>query len=298
VLPLFQYHAYVYATASNLILLVLAGTAAGALGALLGVGGAIFLIPFLVVVIHLPMHHAIATGLVSVIATSTAAAMVNVERGLVNVRLAMVLEVTTAIGGIAGGLLAGSLPGHALQMLFAVGVLVAAALMWRGVEEPLVPKEALPGHASKALPNRARTGRLGGVYIDHADGGDVVYRVRRLPAALSVSAFAGGLSGLLGIGGGVFKVPALHLFCGVPMKAAAATSNFMIGVTAAASVFLYFGRNEVRPVVTACVVLGVLGGSFGATVLNRRLSGKAVRRAFAFLLIAVAVQLFWRATHR
>lgn len=285
-----------YATAANVLLLVLAGAAAGAFGALLGVGGAILLIPFLVVVIHLPMHHAIATGLVSVIATSTAAAMVNVERGLVNVRLAMVLEVATVVGGITGGLIAGRIAGPALQTIFAAGVLAASVFMWRGVDAPLVPKEALPGKAAAAhLSDRSRTGRLGGAYSDPADGGAVVYRVHRTPLALAISTAAGGLSGLLGIGGGIFKVPALHLFCGVPMKAAAATSNFMIGVTAAASAFLYFGRNEVRPVVTACVVLGVLAGSLGATLLNRRLSGRVVRRLFALFLVAVAVQLFWRA---
>jgi hypothetical protein len=103
------------------------------------------------------------------------------------------------------------------------------------------------------------------------------------------------MSGLLGIGGGVFKVPALNLLCKVPIKAAAATSNFMIGVTAAASAFLYFGRGEVRPGVTAAVVLGVLAGSAIGSYVNRYIGGRAVTRTFSILLIAVAVQMFVRA---
>ncbi len=119
--------------------------------------------------------------------------------------------------------------------------------------------------------------------------------MQRLWAGLGVSFVAGNLSGLLGIGGGVFKVPALHLLCGVPIKAAAATSNFMIGVTAAASAFLYFGRGEVRPALTAAVVLGVLVGSVAGSLLNRRVGGTFVQRLFAVLLLAVAVEFFLRA---
>lgn len=123
----------------------------------------------------------------------------------------------------------------------------------------------------------------------------MTYRVERLWAGMAVSLLAGNLSGLLGIGGGVFKVPALHLLCGVPIKAAAATSNFMIGVTAAASAFLYYGRGEVRPALTAAVVLGVLAGSALGSILNRRIHGHVVRRLFAALLAAVALRMLYRA---
>ena len=114
---------------------------------------------------------------------------------------------------------------------------------------------------------------LGRRYLDETGGGLAYQEPTGLWAGLGISFLAGSLSGLLGIGGGVFKVPALHLLCGVPIKAAAATSNFMIGVTAAASATLYYGRGEVRPALTAAVVLGVLGGSAAGTVLNRRVRG-------------------------
>jgi uncharacterized membrane protein YfcA len=112
---------------------------------------------------------------------------------------------------------------------------------------------------------------------------------------LGISFIAGNVSGLLGIGGGVFKVPALHLACGVPIKAAAATSNFMIGVTAAASAFLYYGRGEIRPALTAAVTIGVLAGSVIGSIVNRRVHGVAVQKLFAVLLLAAAVQMLYRA---
>jgi uncharacterized membrane protein YfcA len=288
----------VFTTPVDALLLILAGAASGALGALLGVGGAIILIPFLVIVIHLPMHHAVATGLVSVIATSTAAAVVNLDRGLVNVRLALSLEIASVAGGIAGGLVAASLPGRALMVVFAILVVAAAAVMWRGLRAPIAPAGPVPGAATPVpAPGVEMTGRLGSAYDDPADGGRVVYRVKRLPLAQGVSLGAGGLSGLLGIGGGIFVVPALDLFCGVPIKAAAATSNFMIGVTAVASAFLYFGRGDVRPAVTGYAVLGIMAGSLVAALINRRIGGGIVRRLFAALLIVVAAQMIWRAFH-
>ena len=118
--------------------------------------------------------------------------------------------------------------------------------------------------------------------------------MRRLWAGLGISFIAGNLSGLLGIGGGVFKVPALHLACGVPIKAAAATSNFMIGVTATASAFLYFGRGEIRPALTAAVALGVIAGSAIGSWVSPKVEAGHVKRLFAVLLVGVAVQMFVR----
>jgi uncharacterized membrane protein YfcA len=273
-----------FTTPDNVWLLVLAGAGTGVLGAVLGTGGGVFLIPVLVFA-GVPMHHAVATGILSVIATSSAVASGNVERGTANMRLGMVLEIATAAGALTGGFTAGLLTAQALEILFAVVLVPTGVVMWlRGAE-------ARAGQATES----ADPGELGGRYVEEASGRPVTYRVRRLWAGLGVSFAAGNLSGLLGIGGGVFKVPALHLLCGVPIKAAAATSNFMIGVTAAASAFLYFGRGEVRPALTAAVVLGVLAGSFAGALLNRHVGGTAVRRLFAVLLVAVAVQMLVRA---
>jgi uncharacterized membrane protein YfcA len=281
---------------------MLAGAGAGVLGAILGTGGGVFLIPILVLGLGVPIHHAVATSLVSVVATSCAVASTNVERGLANMRLGMVLEIATSLGAITGGLTAGLLDQRTLMRTFAVVLMPTAILMWRGRTDGDVAEVSGTvggAHPDSTVPPRqdvlgGSTGRIGGRYDDPAEGGEVVYRVRRLWAGLLVSLLAGNLSGLLGIGGGVFKVPALHLLCGVPMKAAAATSNFMIGVTAAASSFLYYGRGEVELVLTAATVLGVLAGSALGTILNRHVRPAAARRLFALLLAAVAVQMLHR----
>jgi len=280
-----------YATPENGLLLIAAGAGAGVLGAVLGIGGGVFLIPVLVVGFKMPMHDAVATSLLSVIGTSCAVGSANVERGTANMRLGMVLEIATAAGGLLGGLTAALLAARTLEGLFAALMVITGLLMWRGGGE-----EAGAGNGQSAGPeNHLGVGALGGQYIDPMTRKTVSYRVQRLWAGLSISFLAGNISGLLGVGGGVFKVPALNLFCGVPIKAAAATSNFMIGVTAAASASLYFGRGDVRPALTAAVVLGVLVGSVAGSLLNRYIGGPTVRRLFAVLLFVVAVQMLVRA---
>jgi uncharacterized membrane protein YfcA len=274
-------------TPLELVAVGLAGVGTGLIGALLGTGGGVFLVPVLVIGLGLPVHHAVATSIMTVIATSSAAASANVERGTANMRLGMTLEVATALGGIAGGLTAAAVAPRALEALFALVLLPTAALMWRRAGPEAEPNES-------GGPVSVESGDLGGGYFDTATGQRIVYRVRRLWAGLGVSFVAGNLSGLLGIGGGVFKVPALHLLCGVPIKAAAATSNFMIGVTAAASAFLYYGRGEVRPGTTAAAVLGVLAGSAAGSALSPRLGGELVRRLFAGMLGLVAIRMLLR----
>lgn len=287
-----------YVTPLNLLAIVLAGLLTGVLGAILGTGGGVLLIPVLVLGLGVPMHYAVATGIVSVIATSSAVASTNVERGTANMRLGMTLEIATALGAISGGLTAGWLSPRTLEGLFALVLVPTALLMWRGRTEHGAGDDrggGRPPRDREADPPGGALGALGARYYDDSEGRLVAYRVRRLWAGLGISFLAGNLSGLLGIGGGVFKVPALHLLCGVPIKAAAATSNFMIGVTAAASAFLYYGRGEVRPALTSAVVLGVLAGSAAGSALNRRVRGAPVRRLFAVLLLAVAAQMLYRA---
>ncbi len=281
-------------TAWHILGAAAAGVVTGVLGAVLGTGGGVFLVPILVLAMGQPMHVAVATSLVTVVATSCAVASVNVERGTANMRLGMTLEIATALGALAGGLTAGFLAPRALEGLFAAALLPTAAMMWRGRtgHRPAAPRETGTGfEASEA----ESLGALGDRYLDEAEGREVAYRVERLPAGLAISFLAGNLSGLLGIGGGVFKVPALNLLCGVPIKAAAATSNFMIGVTASASAFLYYGRGEVRPSLAAGAVLGALAGSALGATLNRRIRAVVVRRLFAGLLGLVALWMLVRA---
>ncbi len=176
-------------------------------------------------------------------------------------------------------------------------------LMWRRRREAsatveLYSSERISNHVSNENLVQPELGWLGDRYYDPQLGRDVSYRVKRLWVGWGVSFVAGILSGMLGVGGGVFKVPALHLLCNVPIKAAAATSNFMIGVTATASAFIYFGRGEVRPALTAAVVIGVLAGSAFGSIMNRYVRGRLINQLFAVLLLAVAAQMLIRAFYR
>jgi uncharacterized membrane protein YfcA len=281
-----------YATPVDAVLLLAIGAGTGVAGAVLGTGGGVFLIPILLLVFGLPIHFAVGTSILCVIATSTAVASVNVERGTANMRLGMTLEIGTSLGAISGGLAAAYLSASVLEAVFAVVLLPTAVLMWRGRGENAT--DTSRQSTESAATNS--TGWLGGEFDDPQTGRHVVYRVQRLWAGLGIAFIAGIMSGLLGIGGGIFKVPALVLFCGVPIRAAAATSNFMIGVTAAAGAFLYFGRGDVRPMLTATVVLGVLIGSAVGSYVNRFIAGRVIERTFAVLLIAVAAEMLFRIT--
>jgi len=269
----------------SLILIALAGVVVGILGALLGIGGGIFFVPFLVIVFHIPMHQAIAASIMTVIATSSAVASVNVGRGWSNIRLGMTLELSTTIGAIFGGVTANLVAASTLVKIFGFLALVVGAIMVRNT---------LSQNHTETLPEGADTGRLGGSYYDTAAGKDVRYRVKNPGAALAVSFLAGNISGLLGVGGGIIKVPAMNLWCGVPIKAAAATSNFMIGVTAVASAFIYFSAGHVQPSITAAAAIGVLAGSRAGLLIGDRIRSRWITRAFAALLLVIAVEMFLR----
>jgi uncharacterized membrane protein YfcA len=265
------------------IVLLLMGALAGLLGALLGLGGGVFLVPFLVLVLKLPMHDAVGISLTTVIATSSVVTAHRAGRHLMNLRLGMLLEVATAAGGLTGGILVWMMSQVLLQRLFGVVTAGAAVMMLRRLDRRNV-----------ILDPAADTGRLGGSYQEAESGGTVAYRVRRLPVALGVSFVAGSISSLLGVGGGIIKVPALNAWCGVPMRAAAATSAFMIGVTATAGAVIYFGRGEIVPWMAASTVLGVLAGSKAGFVIGLRARAKWLKLALAVVLFLVCGLMFLR----
>jgi uncharacterized membrane protein YfcA len=269
--------------------LALVGFGAGTLGALVGVGGGIIVVPTLVLAFHVDIKTAIATSLVAVVATSTSAGSVYVGRGLTNMRLAMTLEIFTTLGGITGGFVAVFVAPSALAVLFGVIMGVTATLLLR-VREPAVRRrETQPsGLPPQGVEHR---GRLAGSYYDEFAGQLVEYRALRLPFGAGISALAGMISGLLGVGGGFLKVPAMALGMNVPIKVAAATSNFMIGVTAIASLFIYIERGFVVPLIAAPVAIGVTFGALLGTRLASRVSGGTLRRVLSVIVIAVGVQM-------
>jgi hypothetical protein len=259
-------------------LLIGLGGVTGLVGALLGLGGGVFLVPLLTLALGVPIRVAIAASLISVIATASASSTVNLERGRVNLRLGMALEAATTIGGLAGGLTAALLTQRQLFALFGATLALMGVVM------------ALRSRRRNVIADvGVDPGRLGGKLLE----GDTtyVYRVRRLPLAYGASLLAGAISGLLGLGGGIVKVPVLNAFCGVPIRVAAATSAFMIGVTAAASAFIYYGRGDVALAMSASIALGALPGSLLGARLSARVETRWLKVMMATILLAVGARM-------
>ena len=254
---------------------------ASALGGALGMASGIFIVPILTMVMGVDIHVAIGASIVSVIACSCGSAAPFLRERLTNVRLAIVLETATTLGAASGVLLSGVVPVPVLYAIFAIVLLVSAWQM-RG-------RRAVVTADGNPAPGWAR--RLDAVYPDRALGRDVAYRVDRLPAGLGLMYGAGLLSALLGIGSGVLKIPAMDTALRLPIKVSSATSNFMIGVTAAASAGAYFMRGEIQPKIAGPVVLGsVVGALLGARLLMV-VSADKLRLFFVAVLLALAVQM-------
>lgn len=272
------------------------GAIAGLLGALTGVGGGILIVPALSLLFGVELRQAIAASLVAVVATSSAAGSVYVGAGTVNLRLGMLLEVATTLGGVSGGLLAARVPTALLGGGFAVLMAVTAVLLLlqKGEARAGAAQGAPPMGPADAAVGWEERGALAGAFVDER-GALVRYRAVRTPLGLGVSFVAGVASGLLGVGGGFLKVPAMAVGMSVPFKVAAATSNFMIGVTAGASLFIYFARGDVVPAIAAPVAVGVAAGALLGTLVARRVPTAVLRWILAVALVGVAVEMLARA---
>lgn len=256
---------------------------AGIFGALLGLGGGLIVIPALTLLLQVDIRYAIGASIISVIATSSGAAATYVREHITNLRVAMFLELATTAGALTGAYLAGVISGRWLYVTFSLVMGYAAIIMFRN------------GHANTATeapPNRlADRLRLHSSYYDLSLGQEVSYRVTRTHIGLGVSYIAGVVSGLLGIGGGPLKVPVMNLAMQLPIKVASATSNFMIGVTAATSAGVYFTRGDIDPFVAAPVAVGVLLGSTIGSHLLGRLRSSVIRIAFIGVLLWLSIQM-------
>ena len=255
---------------------------AGLLGALTGLGGAVVLIPLLTLVFHVDMRYAIGASLISVIATSSGAAAAYVRDGYSNVRGGMFLEVATTIGAVFGAFLATRVPTRALAVIFGLMLIYSA---W------LSRNRRVDGQAGAiASPWSDKLG-MSSAYPDRVRGGKIAYKVDRIRAGFATMFGAGILSGLQGIGSGAVKVLAMDRIMRIPFKVSTTTSNFMIGVTAAASAGIYLSRGYVDPGLAFPVMLGVLAGSLvGAKILvHSRVS--LLRTIFAFVLVALGIEM-------
>lgn len=265
-------------------LLVFAGSiAAGLLGALTGLGGGVVLVPLLTVVFHVDIRYAIGASLISVIATSSGSAAAYVREGFSSVRIGMFLEIATTIGAVFGAFLATRMPTRALAIIFGVVLLYSAWLSWRQSR----CHKAESGSSSSPWSDRLR---LSGSYPD-GKGGQCDYKVDRISAGFATMFGAGTLSGLLGIGSGAVKVLAMDQIMRIPFKVSTTTSNFMIGVTAAASAGIYLHRGYVDPGLAFPVMLGVLAGSLLGARLLVRARVSVLRSIFTIVILALGVEM-------
>lgn len=249
------------------VLLVILGFCAGLLGALTGIGGGVLLTPILALNFGIPIREAIGTSLVAVITTSAASSSVHLQRHTTDIRLGMTLELATALGAAVMAYLVGYFNRNVLEGLFAAFLLYSAiTILSKGGK--VKDEESFPP-------------ALNGELVIPA------YEPQRYPLGLSASLVAGALSGLLGIGGGPIKVPVMFIFMNVPLMVATATSNFMIGVTAAASAIVYYRRGDIIPEVAAPLAAGVFVGS----LLGARLAPRIHTKIVVYLLVAVMLYL-------
>jgi uncharacterized membrane protein YfcA len=262
------------------ILIFMLASIVGVLGSMLGIGGGVLLIPLLTSLFGVPIKTAIGASIVSVIATSSAAGAVYVGRGLSHTRLAMVLEIATTLGALVGGMTAVLLSPNLLEGLFGLVLVYVIASMRR-----------LPQEERAAMP----TGVLDTSYTDSATGAIVTYGVRNLPAGMGASFLAGNVAGLLGIGGGIIKVPIMSVVMGMPLRAAIGTSNFMIGVTAATSAVIYYQRGLIDPTVAIPTALGVLAGAQIGSRIGGKVRSASLKLMFQGLLLIFAAQMLYKA---
>ena len=267
------------------LLMVGGGAVAGVFGSLLGLGGGVLIVPLLTLGFGLPLREAVGVSLVSVIMTSSAAAGVYLERHVANLRLGMTLELFTALGALIGGSVAFLLDERPLSLLFAGLLGYVAFTMARPTRAPFLEAAALDPAPSKGGPASP-------TMLDRLSGDD--YRIRNLGRGVVGATGAGVASALLGIGGGIIKVPLMHLSMGVPLRVATATSNLMIGITAAASTVIYVIHGGIDPYVAGPTAIGVFLGATAGSRLSHRVDLGMLRILFVVVLAYTAVQMLLR----
>jgi uncharacterized membrane protein YfcA len=265
-------------------LLIFAGSlAAGLLGALTGLGGGVVLVPLLALVFHVDIRYAIGASLISVIATSSGAASAYVREGYSNVRIGMFLEVATTFGAVCGALLAARTPTRVIAILFGVVLLYSAWLSWQQRDQPQVQPARIHPWSDRL--------RLSGSFP--TEKGPQPYRVDHISGGFATMFVAGTLSGLLGIGSGAVKVLAMDRIMRIPFKVSTTTSNFMIGVTAAASAGIYLRRGFIDPGLAWPVMLGVLAGSLVGARLLVRMRVPLLRTLFSLVVLALGGEMIF-----
>ena len=261
----------------------LTSVAAGVLGSIVGIGGGLLVTPVLTLIFKVDIHLAIGASVVSIIATSSGGAVAYVRDRVTNIKVGMFLEITTTVGAITGALIAAYINSNSLFILFGAILLLSVVPSFRRRREEL-PKGVENDSWSTKL-------KLASSYPDQRLKSEISYNITKTPQGLAIMYMAGVISGLLGIGSGAFKVLGMEGVMRIPMKVSSTTSNFMIGVTAAASAGIYFVRGDVNPFIVAPVVLGILGGANLGTRVLLKMRNTTIRYVFMIVLFAIAIEM-------
>lgn len=277
-------------------LYILTGLAAGFIGAMVGLGGGIIVVPALTLLFGLDMKAAISASLISLIATSVMSVMVYAQKEMIHYRLGFILSFATVLGSFAGSYLAVILSATVLMVIFAT--LQSAAAFH------LLKKTIVPGRSVEIISaDTTEEGRssffklTGSVFLEKEKRWQL-YRIVRLRVGFIFSFFAGLFSGMLGVGGGILQVPVMHLICRVPLKNATATSAFMIGFTGLAGALIFFAFGKIQPILTASLILGILGGAYFGAQTAARIQTKYIAFLLIALLLISAVRLWTKALER
>jgi len=281
-------------TASTVAALFAGASVAGFFGALLGIGGGLFIVPLLVLVLHLPMKTAVAASLIAVIATSNAGGSKYVDQRITNLRLAMFLEIFTTVGAIAGSILALYLQDWIMLLIFAALLINMAwnSFATRKLDDRRI---AAGTFATAEQDSICRKLRLRGQYYDQSAGRTVDYVVTGARTGAIVSLLAGIASGLLGIGGGVLKVSAMNRHMNIPMKVAAATSKLMIGITAAVGSLVFFIAGVIQFGLIGPIAIGTTCGATAGTMVMNRVSSALLKKTLTVLMIYMAYSMVVKA---
>jgi len=263
-----------------LLCLIALGAGAGIMGALFGLGGGVIFVPVLMIAFGMGPAEAAAVSLVGIVAGSVGASSIFVEKGLANVRLGLLLEVTTTIGAIAGALIAAYLDEWILSLVFCAVMIYSAIRMVLSPEKVVEPTKS--------------SGRMSFEYRDEKNGDAIQYEVQNVKGGSVACVFAGMLSSMTGVGGGAIKVPVMNLIMHVPMKAASSTSSYMIGITAFSGAITYFFSGQLDLAFAGGVAIGAFAGAIAGTFLARRLSTGHLRRYFSVVLIIMAALVLLR----
>lgn len=270
-------------TMADFWILFAGAVSAGLLGSLTGLGGGVIIIPLLTIGFQIPVPYAVGASLISVIGTSSGSAAGFVKQGFTNMRVGIFLEIATTLGAVCGALIAGLLPPNTIGIIFGLILLVTAVAGLRKKPDHRLP--LTDGSWAQKL-------KLYGSFPEN--GIRVPYAATRVFGGFGMMAFAGMMSGLLGIGGGALKVLAMDNIMKLPFKVSTTTSNFMIGVTAAASAFIYFQRGEIIPEIAAPVLVGVVAGSMTGSKIFHKIGTHTLKIIFGLVVSFLSLYMMYK----